>query len=75
MGTSETMLRIDGEYFQYKTLEKWQGRADFIVFHYHAFNLYIALLLDVRPVAQDAIRNCHAFSEGAKGSMNFFFPL
>jgi hypothetical protein len=66
-GASENVLRIDGEYFEYKTLDMWKGRANFIVFYYYAFSLYISLLLDVPLLAHEAIRNCHAYSEGATG--------
>jgi len=66
-GASENILRIDGEYFESKTLDMWKGRANFIVFYYYAFSLYISLLLDVPTLAHTAIRNCHEYSEGATG--------
>jgi hypothetical protein len=66
-GASENILRIDGEYFEYKALDMWKGRANFIAFYYYAFSLYISLLLDVPLLAHEAIRNCYAHSEGATG--------
>jgi hypothetical protein len=66
-GASENILRIDGEYFEFNSLDTWKGRANFIVFYYYAFSLYISLLLDVPTLARKAIENCHTYSEGATG--------
>jgi hypothetical protein len=71
VSASENVWTIDGEYFQQKSLERWKESADVIVFHYYAFTLYIALLLDLP--AHDAIRNCNVFAEAAKGGMAVTF--
>ena len=46
-----------------------------IAFHYHAFNLYIALLVDAISVARDAIRNCRLTAESAKGEIRYFVSV
>lgn len=47
-----------------------------IAFHYHAFNLYIALLVDAISVARHAIVNCRLTSDSAKGKIkSIFLPL
>lgn len=63
------MFRIDGDYFRYKSLDKWTKKAPLIGFHYHAFNLYIALLVDAISVARDAIHNCRLTADSAKGEI------
>lgn len=68
-GEDENVFRIDGKYFQYNSLERWTKKAPLIAFHYHAFNLYIALLVDAISVARDAIRNCRLTAESAKGKI------
>ena len=66
-GESENVLKIDGVYFKYERLEMWTEQATFIAFQYHAFALYIALLLDNHSMAMEAIQQCEKSSEGAKG--------
>jgi hypothetical protein len=67
MGNVNRVFRIDGAYFQYKTLEQWTKKARFIAFDYHAFILYVALLFDSQPVALDAIRCCQETADGGLG--------
>ena len=61
------VLRIDGDFFHYLSLEVWAQKARFIVFHYHAFTLYIALLIDAQSVAMDAVKASRLWSDSVQG--------
>jgi len=70
-GQSENVLRIDGKHFSYHSLEGWMEKAIFVAYHYHAYTLYIALLLNNLSNALDAVKNCRKTEEGAKGTPEF----
>src|SRR5271169_5636147 len=66
-GKVPTVLRIDGDFFHYSSLEEWAQKARMIVFHYHAFTLYNALLVDGQSIAMDAVKECQVWSDSVKG--------
>jgi len=74
-GKIPMVLRIDGEFFHYHSLEGWAQKARFIVFHYHAFTLYNALLVDAQSIAMDAVKECQVWSDSVQGIAFRDFPF
>lgn len=64
-------FKIDSKYFRYASLETWATEAPWIVFTYHAFTLYAALLVDAQPTAESAITDCQLFRNSAKGAQKY----
>ena len=66
-GTSEEIWLIEGDYFQPRNLEVWMEKAKYIVFNYHVFSLYLAVLVDSTSLANDATKQCIANCDGSQG--------
>jgi hypothetical protein len=74
-GNVPTVLRIDGDFFHYYSLEGWAQKARFIIFHYHAFTLYNALLVEAQSIALDAVKECQVWSGSVQGIAFTEFPF
>jgi hypothetical protein len=66
-GTRDSSWDNDNIYIPPNSLEIWTNKAPLIAFHYHAFTLYIALLLNDQPTAFKAIKRCQENYYGAEG--------
>jgi len=66
-GKVAMVVKIDGDFFQYSGLEMWAQKARLIVFHYHAFTLYISLLVEAQSVAIEAVKACQLWSNSVQG--------
>jgi hypothetical protein len=74
-GAVPIVLRIDGDFFHHYSLEGWAQKAPFILFHYHAFTLYNALLVEAQSIALDAVKECQVWSNSVQGMALRKFPF
>jgi hypothetical protein len=66
-GKRDSTGSVDELYIPRDNLESWTIEEPSVAFHYHAFTLYIALLLNDQPVALSAIAKCRTTSYAVEG--------